>query len=131
MADGDTITVLSAGQPVKVRLAGIDCPEKGQPFGKRAKQYTSDVCFHTIVTVRITDHDRYGRTVGVVTLVDGRELNRDLVEVGLAWWYRKYAPGDKELEKAEEEAQELKVGLWREPNPVPPWEWRRSTHKKD
>jgi endonuclease YncB( thermonuclease family) len=60
-----------------------------------------------------------------VVLPDGRNLNRELVQAGLAWWYRKYAPDDRELEKLEAEARSAKRGLWQDPNPVPPWEFRK------
>jgi micrococcal nuclease len=68
--------------------------------------------------------DSYGRTVAWVS-VDGESVNKALVRAGMAWWYRKYAEGDAELERLEKEAREAKRVLWVEPNPVPPWEWRR------
>jgi len=113
------------GQAVKVRLHGIDCPEKGQPFGKRAKQFTLDMAFGKEVTVCVQTTDRYGRIVGVVILPDGKNLNWELVDVGLAWWYRKYAPDDGMLERFEAEAREAKRGLWADKNPIPPWEYRK------
>ena len=72
------------------------------------------------------DTDRYGRLVGVVTLEDGRNVNRELVRGGMAWWYRKYAPKDSELERLETEAREARRGLWQDKNPTPPGEWRRA-----
>ena len=85
VSDGDTITVLDGTTQVKVRLNGIDCPEKGQPFGARAKQLTSELGFGKSVTVCPSGADRYGRTLGEVVLPDGRVLNRELVEAGMAW----------------------------------------------
>ena len=73
----------------------------------------------------VMDVDRYGRTVGEVILPDGRVLNHELVRAGLAWWYRRYAPDDKTLEQLERGARGANRGLWADPNPVPPWEWRR------
>ncbi len=70
------------------------------------------------------DVDRFGRTVGEVTLPDGRVLNHELVRAGLAWWYRRYAPEDDTLKQLEAEARQAKRGLWADPNPVSPWEWR-------
>ena len=70
---------------------------------------------------------RYGRTVAVVILPDGRSLNAELVRAGLAWWYRRYAPDDETLERLEREAREARRGLWGDPEPIPPWEWRRGT----
>jgi len=94
MSDGDTIKVMREGRAVKVRLHGIDCPEKKQAFGTRAKRFTSEMAFGMEVEVRVQTTDRYGRIVGEVILPDGISLNKQLVSIGLAWWYRKYAPND-------------------------------------
>jgi len=88
IADGDTIRVLHDNREVRIRLHGIDCPEKGQAFGTRAKQFTADLVFGKDVRICVRDIDRYGRTVAEVWLEDGRMLNRELVGAGLAWWYR-------------------------------------------
>ena len=125
VSDGDTINVLHNGKAERIRLSGIDCPEKGQAFGQRAKQLTSALVFGKDVTVQVLGHDKYGRTIGEVTLLDGRVLNHELVRAGLAWWYRKYAPMDATLERFEAEARNVKRGMWVDPNPVPPWEWRK------
>ncbi len=125
VADGDTFTLLTEdNKQVKVRLHGIDCPEKGQDFGQVAKQYTSDKVYLQVVRVRATDIDRYGRTVGIVTLKDGTVLNEALLTAGLAWHYTKY---DKNTLWAgmELEARNKKVGLWVMPGAVPPWDWRK------
>ncbi len=106
VSDGDTITVLTKGKPVRIRLHGIDCPEKRQGFGTRAKQFTSSLVFGQTVTVHVMDRDRYGRTVGEVLLPDGRTLNRKLVKAGFAWRYRRYARDDKMLKQLEQEARE-------------------------
>ncbi len=123
VADGDTITVLHNGKGERIRLHGIDCPEKRQAFGKRAKQLTSNLVFGKTVTVQPVDRDRYGRTVGVVLLPDGRSLNHELVRAGLAWMYRRYT-NDQSLSDLEEEARVARRGLWDDPHAVPPWEWR-------
>ncbi len=107
----------------RIRLHGIDCPEKRQAFGKRAKQFTSTLVFGNTVTVQVLDRDRYGRTVGVVLLPDGRSLNHELVRAGLAWMYRRYT-NDQSLSDLEEEARVARRGLWADPHAVPPWEWR-------
>lgn len=124
--DGDTIEVLHNLHPTRIRLNGIDCPEKGQAFGKRAKQAASDLAFGKDVTLQIHGLDKYKRTIADVTLPDGRMLNQELVKDGWCWWYRKYAPNDTALEKLESEAREAKRGLWADPNPVPPWVWRKT-----
>ena len=123
--DGDTIEVLHNDKAERIRLSGIDCPEKGQAYGKRAKQAASDLVFGKEVTIRTHGHDKYKRTIGDVLLPDGMNLNQELVKQGWCWWYRKYAPGDTVLEGLETEAREGRKGLWADPQPVPPWEWRK------
>lgn len=126
ITDGDTITVLHNGRGEKVRLNGIDCPERRQAFGTRARGFTSGLAFGKEVTVRVTGKDRYGRCLGDVILPDGRNLNYELIKAGYAWWYRKYALRDRDLEQLEKEAREAKRGLWSDLHPVPPWEFRRT-----
>ncbi len=123
VSDGDTITVLHNGKGERIRLHGVDCPEKRQAFGNRAKQFTSSLVFAKTVMVQVLDQDRYGRTVGVVLLPDGRSLNHELVRAGLAWMYRRYT-NDQSLSDLEEEARVARRGLWADPHAVPPWEWR-------
>jgi endonuclease YncB( thermonuclease family) len=125
VSDGDTIKVMREGRTVKVRLHGIDCPEKKQPYGTKAKRFTSDRAFRNEVTVYVKDTDRYGRIVGEVILPGGLSLNKELVYFGLAWWYRKYAPNDRTLKALETGARAEKKGLWADKNPIPPWEWRK------
>jgi endonuclease YncB( thermonuclease family) len=121
IADGDTITVLTADKTQhRIRLSGIDAPEIGQDFGTRAKQLASTQAFGKTVTVRTRDMDQYGRTVAEVILPDGRSLNREMVREGMAWWYRRYAPSDRELQRLEADARAAKRGLWSQTNPAPP-----------
>jgi micrococcal nuclease len=105
--DGDTLEVLHNQHPERIRLSGIDCPEKGQAFGKRAKQAASDLAFGKVVTVQTHGKDKYKRTIGDVILPDGMNLNQELVRRG--WWYRKYAPGSTTLERQEVEAREVRI----------------------
>ena len=126
VSDGDTITVLRDRTPTKIRLMGIDCPESKQDFGSRAKSVTSELAFGQVVKVQRRDTDRYGRTVADVILPDGRSLNQELVRQGMAWHYLRYAPKDVTLSRLEAEARAKKLGLWSQPNPVPPWEWRET-----
>jgi micrococcal nuclease len=105
-------------------LIGIDCPDKRQPFGTRAKEYTSELAFGQDVTVYGDKRDRYGRRLAEVLLPDGRRLNQELVKAGLAWWFRKYSK-DLRLGELERQARAAKRGLWAEPHSVPPWEWRK------
>ena len=123
--DGDTIEVLHNNHAERIRLNGIDCPEKGQAFGKRAKQAASDLTFKKDVTLLTHGLDKYGRTLADVLLSDGANVNYTLVKDGWCWWYRKYAPKDTLLEGLEHEAREAKKGLWVDPHPIPPWEWRK------
>ena len=95
----NTISVMHNGLAEKIRLNGIDCPEDGQAFGNRAKQAASKLVFGKDVTVVEHGPDKYQRTIGDVTLPDGRNLNEELVHEGLCWWYRKYAPTDTTLER--------------------------------
>ena len=123
--DGDTIEVLHHQHPERIRLSGIDCPEKGQAYGQKAKQAASALAFGKEVTVQTHGLDKYKRTLGDVLLLDGTNVNHTLVKDGWCWWYRKYAPGNTALEGLETEAREARKGLWADPQPVPPWEWRK------
>jgi endonuclease YncB( thermonuclease family) len=128
VADGDTITVLLRGRGEKIRLNGVDCPERGQAYGKRAKQFTSQMVFGRTVTLQTHGRDKYGRLLADVLLPDGASLNRELVRAGYAWWYRKYSD-DETLEKLEAEARAEHRGLWADPRPVPPWDYRQDRRK--
>lgn len=125
--DGDTIEVLHNGKAQRIRLHGIDCPEKGQPFGKVAKWATSALVFGRTVTIQNHDTDRYKRVVADIVLADATNVNQKLVKDGWCWWYRKYAPDDAVLEVLETQAREARRGLWIDPRPVPPWEWRKGS----
>ncbi len=130
VTDGDSIKVLAPGnKQVKIRLHGIDCPEGGQAFGKKAKQFTSSQCYGTTIQYREVDTDRYGRTVATVYLVDGTELNLAILKAGFAWHYRRYSDR-QDYADAEEEARRAGIGLWADPNAIPPWEWRRNKRRK-
>jgi micrococcal nuclease len=123
ISDGDTISVMHGTRAEKIRLNGIDCPEKRQAFGQRAKQFTLKLAFGKDVTVKTFGHDKYGRTIGQVILPDGKTLNQELVRAGLAWWYDRYSK-DTAFKDLETEARAAKRGLWIYPDPVSPWEWR-------
>ncbi len=131
VADGDTITVLVDGHDnVKVRLAGIDAPEKAQPYGAVSKRHLSDKVFGRTVTVEWTKKDKYGRVIGRV-LADGDDVCLDQVRFGFAWHYKQYANEQTSSQRtayasAEEQAKHEKVGLWSLSDPVPPWEFRHS-----
>jgi micrococcal nuclease len=124
VADGDTIDLLRDGRAVRVRLHGIDCPERGQPFGRQARQYTGTLAFGKTVIVRVRDTDRYGRVVAEVSLPDGKSLNGELVRAGLAWHYVRYS-NDGILARLEAVARAARRGLWTDSRAVPPWEFRK------
>ena len=130
ITDGDTIRVMHNGVSERIRLWGIDCPESKQAFGTRAKQFTGDLAFGQTVTVKVRDIDRYKRTVAEIILPDGRNLNREIVRAGFAWWYVTYARRETILRDLQNEARAAKRGLWADPKPVPPWEWRRAAARQ-
>ena len=128
--DGNTIEVLHNTQTERVRLSGIDCPEKGQAFGNRATQAASALVLGKDVMLQTHGQDKYGRTLADVILRDETHVNHELVKEGWCWWYRKYAPDDTVLEPLETEARERKKGLWVDPQPVPPWDWQRHGNQR-
>ncbi len=134
ISDGDTLTLLDATNTQhKIRLAGIDSPEKGQPFGQVCKQSLSDLAYDRLVAVESSKRDRYGRLIGKV-LVNGQDANLEQVRRGCGWHYKKYQNEqilDDRLSygKAEDAARAGKVGLWADAEALPPWEWRKARRK--
>lgn len=132
ISDGDTITVLDTNrQQHKIRLAGIDAPEKKQPFGDRSKQHLASLVFNRQITVEWKKRDRYGRTVGKV-LVNGIDANLEQIKAGMAWWYEKYRKEQSEADQHsysanEQHAKARKMGLWIDAAPVAPWIWRKNS----
>jgi endonuclease YncB( thermonuclease family) len=108
----------------KVRLDAIDAPEIGQPFGQASKRALSGKVFGKDIVVIAKTRDKYGRTVGHVML-DGRDVNLEMLEEGMAWHYEKYDHNTR-LRVAEQAARAAKLGLWQDGTSVPPWEWRKS-----
>jgi endonuclease YncB( thermonuclease family) len=124
ISDGDTLKILTASnQQIKIRLAGIDTPEKAQPLGNKAKKTLASLTFQKQATVDVETIDRYGRTVGTV-IINGLDVNAELVRQGMAWVYRKYT-NDKKLYRLEAEAKLAKRGLWATDHPIEPWLWRK------
>ncbi|MBF0190584.1 MAG: thermonuclease family protein [Magnetococcales bacterium] len=122
--DGDSLVVSREGRQEKVRLAGIDTPEQGQPYAGEAKALTQRLVEHRTVRVVDKERDRYGRLVAWVTPLDGEELGAALVRAGLAWQHPYYSR-DPELKRLEQEARRRGIGLWADPDPTPPWVWKR------
>lgn len=134
ITDGDTLTLLDATKTQhKIRLAGIDSPEKSQPFGQHCKESLSDLAYDRAATVETNKLDRYGRAIGKV-LVNGLDVNMEQIQRGCGWHYKKYQneqPLDDRLSysSAEGSARANRVGLWADQDPVPPWDWRNARRK--
>ena len=124
--DGDTMEILYQKTPIKIRLEHIDCPEKRskQPFGTQAKTVLSNLCFGQQVKVTSQHSDRYGRLIAVITNSKKQIVNQEMIKLGMAWHFTKYST-DKTYAKLEQEARKKRIGLWRENNPTPPWNWRK------
>lgn len=123
--DGDTVTLLVSGNnQVKIRLAQIDAPESAQAFGQKSRQALAGMVFNKNVKIEKETVDKYGRTVGTI-FVGAIDVNREQIKQGMAWAYRQYLH-DQSLLQEEEKAKESKIGLWSDPNPIPPWEYRHS-----
>lgn len=127
VTDGDTIDILYNNKPLRIRLEHIDCPEirKQQPFGAQAKKFTSEKCFgQTVRVLHKNEVDRNKRLIGEVVNAEGLNVNKALVKAGLAWHFIKYS-SSQEYAALEKRARVMKVGLWRDPNPTAPWNWRK------
>lgn len=124
IVDGDTLDVFHDGHKERVRLKNIDCPEVGQAYGRRARRFTGEISFNQMVTVTTHGKDAKGRTLADIALPGGINLNQELVRVGYAW----AIPGDGGglLTRLEETARKWPRGLWLDPHPMSPWEWRKS-----
>jgi endonuclease YncB( thermonuclease family) len=123
--DGDTLRAVDEGKvEQRIRLHGIDAPERGQPFGNVARDRLAALTMGKAVEVHVEDRDRYGRTVARLE-IDGLDVCRQMVADGLAWHFTRYSD-DERLAAAEREARAARRGLWRDPAPVQPWEWRAS-----
>lgn len=133
VSDGDTIRVKvpEEEKEIKVRLYGVDTPEKSQDFGPAAAKFTKDTVLNKEVTLRIYDTDRYGRKVAVVMLPDKTSLNELLLKKGLAWAYTQYCKQSfcSEYKKSEEKAKKENLGLWAKGNPQAPWDFRREARQ--
>lgn len=129
--DGDTIEVLNEGRGVRIRLNGIDAPEKDQPYGMKSKMFVSDLIYGKTVKVVEKEKDRYGRMIADIYTTPVNDtsdysawVNQVIINAGFAWHYKRYS-SDEKLTNAEITARKLKLGLWADANPTPPWDWRR------
>jgi endonuclease YncB( thermonuclease family) len=130
VSDGDTIKVLDATNTQhKIRLQGIDAPEKTQPFGQKSKQSLSQLVYNKQVTVEYQKKDKYGRTLGKV-LHNGTDICLEQIKLGMAWHYKQYKSDQPKEDRetyaqAELAARSMAVGIWKDKNPTPPWEFRK------
>jgi micrococcal nuclease len=124
--DGDTVVVLdSLNNQTTLRLAEVDCPEKNQPFGTKAKQFTSDQIYLKTIKYVVTDTDRYGRSIAMIYYdTDNKYLSAEIIKAGMGWHYKRYSTS-KELATFEDNAKKDKIGLWVDSSPVAPWEFRK------
>lgn len=123
ISDGDTITILTKDkEQIKIRLFGIDAPEKKQAFGNKSKQYLSNLVAGRIVNIKSKGKDKYKRTIGIVYL-NGQDINAKMISAGYAWAFVKYS--DKYINE-ELIAKNKKLGLWQDKEPIPPWEFRKN-----
>lgn len=131
IADGDTLTVLDSSEKQhKIRLLGIDAPEKNQSFGNQSKQSLAQMVFGKTVVIDFNKRDKYKRIVGKV-LLEGKDINLEQIKSGLAWHYKQYE-NEQELSDRSVYANEEYVarsdgkGLWVDNNPIPPWQFRKN-----
>jgi endonuclease YncB( thermonuclease family) len=123
VADGDTLTARCDAKNLRIRVAEIDAPEKAQAFGNRSRQHLAALCFKKPATVRPLSIDRYGRTVARVEF-DGTDASAEQVRAGMAWVFDRYMT-DRSLYALRDAARADRLGLWIDPAPLAPWEWRR------
>ena len=135
LKDGDSFILLDGKTQHPIRIAGIDAPERRQPYSNASKDNLSRLVFNRSVEARCYKRDRYGRNVCRVFGDKGQDVGLEMVRAGMAWWYREYAKEQTPEEQgayqgAEDAARVTKRGLWKDAKPVPPWEWRESTRKR-
>ena len=127
VSDGDTFTLLVAGnQQVKVRLHGIDAPEKrgSQPFSQKSKEKLSELIAGKTVSVEVNNYDRYGRALGIVSTDTHSDVNLEMIKCGMAWHYAHYDKTPAYIQ-AQKNAKAKRLGLWGDKNPINPYEWRK------
>ena len=134
ITDGDTVVVLDANKvQYKIRLVGIDAPEKKQAYGQKSKENLSNLVAGKYVVVEYDKLDRYKRVLGKI-LLSGKDMNLEQVASGMAWHYKKYQGEQSQADRimyseAEVDARDARRGLWQDHDPIPPWEYRKSKRK--
>lgn len=126
--DGDSFSVLVKDRTIEIRLEGVDCPEKGQPYAKESRAYSREMIEGKEIQFEIKGTDKFKRKIAVVYLTDGRCMNEELLKSGLAWHFTKYSK-DEDYAELEKSARNQKRGLWSDGSPMPPWEYRSKKRK--
>lgn len=127
--DGDTYDIVLNGKQTRVRMFGIDAPERGMDYYRVAKEYLGALCMNQIIRIEVINTDRYGRMVAKSFLPDGRELGAEMIKAGMAWHFKRYSD-DELLAQFEIAARESRIGLWKASNPTPPWNYRKRKKEK-
>lgn len=129
VSDGDTFIASTKKGKTKVRLYGVDAPEKSQEYGLKSLSYLQFLISNKNVKLKVMGIDQYGRTIAKV-FYNGTDINTEMISSGNAWWYEQFARNEKIYEKAQKSAKEQKIGLWSKGNPIPPWEYRKNHSEK-
>lgn len=129
IVDGDTYDILIDGIQTRIRMDGIDAPEKGQAYYQISKDYLGSLCNGQTVRLEVKSKDRYGRTIARSYLAGDREVGAEMIRAGMAWHFKKYST-DVELARLEVEARNSRKGLWADANPIAPWDYRKIKRSK-
>jgi len=129
IVDGDTYDILINGIQTRIRMDGIDAPERGQPYYQVSKEYLGRLCEGQTVRLQVKSRDRFGRTVAKSWISGNRELGAEMIRAGMAWHFTKYSD-DAGLARLESEARRARKGLWADPRPVAPWDYRKMKRRK-
>jgi micrococcal nuclease len=129
VSDGDTIEVFVNNKSIRIRLFGIDAPERGQAFNVKSREFLAELVAGKVITYTVVDVDQYKRIVADVFLPDGTHVNARMVQEGFAWHYKQFSD-DENLDRYEREARSLKKGLWSDSSPMPPWQYRKQNRMK-
>jgi endonuclease YncB( thermonuclease family) len=132
VVDGDTITVEPAdgGDRVRIRLHGVDAPERKQPFGEASREYATKIALYKKATINPQNRDRYGRVVAIVEIDGTGVLQEILLDNGMVWVYPQYCRNCREWKSRQVRAREHGKGLWTDKKATPPWEWRKRARSK-
>jgi len=131
VSDGDTINIQKVengkfvGEMLKIRMYGMDAPEKSQDYGPESRQALEKLVAGKTLSIEVKNKDRYGRTVAVI-YVNGKNINEEMVKTGNAWWYQEYAKNDTQFEECQQNAKQKKLGLFSRKGYIEPWIYRRN-----